>query len=68
MLEYEQARHGDLVMADFVDDYKNMTLKHLVQLRYFHEHCAGTKYLVKLDDDVAVNVGSVGGRITVIIY
>ena len=56
MLKEESEKYKDLIVADYIDDYKNMTLKHLSQLRYFHEKCTKTKFLVKLDDDVAVNI------------
>ncbi|KAL1426477.1 hypothetical protein MTO96_018282 [Rhipicephalus appendiculatus] len=52
----EDATHGDIVQGDFVDTYKNLTLKSLMMLRWAKSYCPNTKYLLKIDDDVLLNV------------
>ncbi|XP_014677811.1 PREDICTED: lactosylceramide 1,3-N-acetyl-beta-D-glucosaminyltransferase-like [Priapulus caudatus] len=52
----EDRRHGDLIQADFIDSYFNMTLKHLVALRWAVRRCRGdVSFVLKTDDDVVVN-------------
>ena len=52
--EFEQ--HGDVVVDNFMESYLNLTLKTLRMLKFFQEHCREARYLVKIDDDVHLNV------------
>ena len=52
----EAAKYNDLVQHDFIDSYRNMTIKHLVGMNWVLEHCPTAQMLVKVDDDVFVNV------------
>jgi hypothetical protein len=38
LLKEESELHGDLLQADFVDHYSNLTLKSAFALKYFVEH------------------------------
>ena len=50
-------QHGDVIQFDFVDSYRNLTLKHLGGLRWVLRHCnSDVRTIVKLDDDVWVNM------------
>ena len=52
----ERAMYGDdIVQGGFKDSYRNMTLKHAFALRWVTESCAGARWIVRVDDDVAVN-------------
>jgi len=42
-LAMEQAEYGDLVQLDFVDSYRNMTLKAVGALQYLNEFCQNTR-------------------------
>ncbi len=55
--EYEE--HGDLLVGDFVDNYRNLTLKTMMGLRWFTTYCEGAKFLLKADDDIFVNIISI---------
>ncbi|XP_037079657.1 beta-1,3-galactosyltransferase 5-like [Pollicipes pollicipes] len=55
-LDAEARRHGDLVQADFVDTYRNLTVKHLVSLRWMLTHCGQARFIVKADDDAYLDV------------
>lgn len=46
----------DIVKRDFVEHYRNMTIKHLTVLEWIMDYCSDVMYLVKVDDDVFVNV------------
>jgi len=39
----EQAEHGDLVQLDFVDSYRNMTLKAVGALQWLNEFCQNAR-------------------------
>ena len=51
----ESRRHGDVVQADFVDSYANLSVKSLVALRWAAEHAACARFVVKTDDDTFIN-------------
>lgn len=55
-LARESAAQGDLVQAAFRDTYRNLTLKTLVGLNWASTHCPKSRYVLKTDDDVYVNV------------
>lgn len=52
----EADAYDDIIQGSFMDSYNNMTLKSLLGLRYFMQHCSGAKYLLKSDDDMIVNL------------
>ncbi|KAH7726079.1 Beta-1,3-galactosyltransferase 1 [Aphelenchoides avenae] len=59
MVEEENILHGDILQQDFIDDYKNLTLKSAMWLRYMGEFAQNKerpKHIVKVDDDVVVDV------------
>lgn len=55
----EAAEHGDILVEDFLDTYHNLTLKTLFILKWAVAHCPMATYLLKVDDDVLVNVHGV---------
>ncbi|XP_064621598.1 beta-1,3-galactosyltransferase 5-like [Lineus longissimus] len=60
-LKDEHKRHNDLVQADFIDDYRNLTRKSLMGLRWVQEFCRGAKFVLKTDSDCFVNVHKLVG-------
>lgn len=52
----EEIIHGDLVQGDFIDDYRNLTYKGLLMLKWFVWFCPRASFIVKVDADVFVNV------------
>ncbi|KAM9765665.1 beta-1,3-galactosyltransferase 1-like [Menidia menidia] len=54
-LEQEAARHADLVQSDFLDCYKNLTIKSMVMLEWLARHCPGAAYAMKVDSDMFLN-------------
>ncbi|XP_063709283.1 beta-1,3-galactosyltransferase 5-like [Culicoides brevitarsis] len=46
----------DLVQGNFIDHYHNMTYKHVMALKWFENFCSNAKLLLKVDDDVLVNL------------
>ena len=58
LLEAEHERFGDIVQADFVDHYNNLTLKSVYTLKYVLMHATEAKFLFKVDDDSFVGTKS----------
>ncbi|RWS17755.1 beta-1:3-galactosyltransferase 5-like protein [Dinothrombium tinctorium] len=56
LLDREQAQFGDLVQANFIDTYKNLTLKHLMGYKWILQFCNSSKFVMKADDDAFIDV------------
>lgn len=52
----EQQRFGDLVQGNFIEAYRNLTYKHIMGLKWAIKHCSNAKYIVKMDDDIVVDM------------
>ncbi|KAH9360527.1 hypothetical protein HPB48_019017 [Haemaphysalis longicornis] len=52
----ESAQYGDVIQADFRDTYRNLTLKSVFLLKWAYMYCAATRFVMKADDDIFVNV------------
>ena len=50
-VRYELENYGDVVQADFKDDYKWLTNKTMMGLTWAHRFCPSAKYVLKTDDD-----------------
>ena len=55
-LEIEAKEFGDIIQGDFIDSYRNMTYKHLMGLKWIISYCPSANMIVKVDDDVIVNM------------
>jgi hypothetical protein len=55
-LELESFKYKDLIQFEFTESYYNVTLKHIALLRWAQRKCLNTKYFMKADDDIIVNV------------
>ena len=55
-IEMESYYNGDILVGDFQDSYKNMTLKSLFGLKYAREYCKHVPHLLKSDDDMFINI------------
>ncbi|XP_033644099.1 beta-1,3-galactosyltransferase 1-like [Asterias rubens] len=51
----ESKQHHDLLQEDFVDSYKNLTLKTMMGMKWVGSHCSHASYFMKTDDDMYVN-------------
>ncbi|XP_065300335.1 beta-1,3-galactosyltransferase 5-like [Dermacentor albipictus] len=52
----EDGTHEDIVQGNFVDTYKNLTLKSLMMLTWVTRFCPNARFVLKIDDDVLLNV------------
>ncbi|XP_023806530.2 beta-1,3-galactosyltransferase 1-like [Oryzias latipes] len=57
-LQRESRRHRDLIQSDFVDCYKNLTIKTMVMLEWLDSYCSSASYAMKIDSDMFLNVGN----------
>ena len=55
-IEREAAHFGDIVQANFVDHYNNLTLKSLATLEWVDTFCPRARFAFKADDDLFVSV------------
>ncbi|KAL8610505.1 hypothetical protein ACOMHN_060425 [Nucella lapillus] len=55
-LLYEAEEFRDIVVGDFVDSYKNLSLKMAMVLQWVGVFCARTQYVLKVDEDTFVNL------------
>ena len=55
-LDAESKQFGDIFQGDFVDSYENLTLKSQSILRWVYDNCNNTRYVLKGDDDVYINI------------
>ncbi|XP_038056642.1 beta-1,3-galactosyltransferase 1-like isoform X2 [Patiria miniata] len=51
----ESAEHHDLLMEDFADRYKNLTLKTMMAMKWASTHCPQASFVMKTDDDMFVS-------------
>jgi len=57
-IEQEHFRNKDIVQCKFVDTYHNLSHKAVLGLRWVSEHCNAVHTIVKMDDDVFLNLPS----------
>lgn len=55
-LEFEHEQYHDIVQEDFIDAYKNLTYKGIAGLKWISTYCNHTKFVIKSDDDIFVNM------------
>lgn len=51
----ESLKFGDMVLADFQDDFRNLTYKTVLAMEWANSYCSSVKYYYKGDDDVLLN-------------
>lgn len=55
MLESESRRYHDIIQQDFLDSYKNLTVKTLMGINWVATYCPQAAYVMKTDSDMFVN-------------
>ena len=54
----ESHRYGDIIQGDFHDDYRNLTLKALMGLKWVATYCEQAEFAIKADDGAFINIFS----------
>ncbi|KHJ92028.1 N-acetyllactosaminide 3-alpha-galactosyltransferase [Oesophagostomum dentatum] len=52
----EHRIYGDILQADFLDTYRNLTLKTYSYTHYISKNCSSVRAVLKVDDDIVFNV------------
>ncbi len=52
------------VAGDFFDSYGNTTLKQVLMMQWLQRHCFGVHFMLKIDDDVLLNLRVVQHAVT----
>lgn len=60
-IEQENRLYRDVIVADFKDTYRNLTLKSLYGMHWARAFCRSAEYIVKVDDDVYLDVDLLKG-------
>lgn len=55
MLQAESHKHHDIIQQDFLDTYKNLTIKTLMGMNWVAMYCPQASYVMKTDSDMFVN-------------
>ena len=58
-LQKEHMDHGDIIQPGFQEHYQNLVFKSLAMLDWFDRTCHGAQFLLKIDDDVFLNLPKV---------
>eukprot|EP00057_Strongylocentrotus_purpuratus_P031378 XP_784438.2 PREDICTED: UDP-GalNAc:beta-1,3-N-acetylgalactosaminyltransferase 1-like [Strongylocentrotus purpuratus] len=58
-LDEEHDQNRDLLEGNFLDTFKNLTLKHMFGLTWTADHCSNAQYFLKGDDDVFANLENI---------
>lgn len=52
----ESVTFNDIIQESFLDSYKNLTLKTIMTLKWVSTYCPNTRFILRVNDDVVVNV------------
>ncbi|XP_056266324.1 beta-1,3-galactosyltransferase 5-like [Pseudoliparis swirei] len=55
-LRQENRQHRDLVQSDFLDSYRNLTIKTMMMLEWLAARCGAASYAMKIDSDMLLHV------------
>ncbi|XP_045478392.1 beta-1,3-galactosyltransferase 1-like [Harmonia axyridis] len=55
-LKQEQHLYGDIIQTKCLDSYENLTYKTLSMLDWVNQFCPKSKFILKTDDDMFINV------------
>ncbi|XP_068618987.1 beta-1,3-galactosyltransferase 5-like [Battus philenor] len=47
---------GDILQGSFVENYRNLTHKHLMGLQWSSHFCSNVSFILKVDDDIVFNI------------
>ncbi|CAG5128678.1 unnamed protein product [Candidula unifasciata] len=52
----ESLQYGDILQEDYVDSYRNLSIKSVSILQWVNMFCSTTKFVLKADDDMYINI------------
>lgn len=51
-IQDENRRFHDIIQGNFIEDYRNLTYKHVMGLQWAVNFCPQAKYIIKMDHDI----------------
>ncbi|XP_064644367.1 beta-1,3-galactosyltransferase 5-like [Lineus longissimus] len=54
-LQREKAHYNDVIQLDFLDTYRNLTIKSVAMLNWLKDFCTSARFVLKADDDMLIN-------------
>ena len=66
LVKEESQQFTDIIQFDFVDDYRNQTLKTISTLRWIKRKCSNVKVVLKTHDNVVINLDNLLSNLTII--
>ena len=54
-IQKENSLYHDIIQEDFIDSYRNLTVKSIMALKWATTYCKNAKLIFKMDDDTLVN-------------
>ena len=55
-VDKEARLYRDILQWNFIDSYKNLSVKSLLGMQWVSKHCQNAKFIMKADDDVYLNI------------
>lgn len=52
----EQFINGDIIEGNVLESHQNISQKSRIAMKWIHIHCSKTKYVLKTDDDIFINI------------
>lgn len=52
----ENRKYKDIIQENFLDQYRNLTYKHIAGLKWINTYCKHAKFVLKTDEDTLVNI------------
>ncbi|TNN51973.1 Beta-1,3-galactosyltransferase 2 [Liparis tanakae] len=59
----ESRTHHDILQSDFLDSYKNLTIKTMVMFEWLSSRCPNATFAMKIDSDMFLNVRNLVGML-----
>ena len=56
LIRRESEEYSDIIQAEFIDSYRNLSKKGLIALRWIVEYCPHVDFILKTDDDILVDI------------
>lgn len=66
LLRKESQNFNDIIQFDFIDDYRNRTLKTISTLRWITRKCSNVKAILRTNDNVIINLDILLSNSTII--
>lgn len=55
-IQNEQQRFGDLLQGNFLENYRNLSYKHIMGLQWSSTYCSKARFIIKIDDDIIYDI------------